>query len=137
MNNKGFTLIEIIGAILILSILMGIGIPLVTRYIKTAKNRAYETLEDSAYDAAQSYVIENGIHLSNSDSLELQINDLLAGNYIKSFQDPDVTEAINCGGKIIITRDNNLTNQLDNYKYEIRLDCSNYKCTSDCVVYPK
>ena len=48
-NNKGFTLIELLAVIVILGVLMIIAIPMVSRYIKEARQNAF-------IDTAKSYV---------------------------------------------------------------------------------
>ena len=48
-NNKGFTLIELLAVIVILGVLMIIAVPMVTKYIKQAK-------QDAFVDTAKSYI---------------------------------------------------------------------------------
>lgn len=48
-NNKGFTLIELLAVIVILGVLMIIAVPMVTKYIKQAK-------QDAFIDTAKNYI---------------------------------------------------------------------------------
>ncbi|MDO5003121.1 MAG: type II secretion system protein [bacterium] len=48
-NNKGFTLIELLAVIVILGVLMIIAVPMVTKYIKQAK-------QDAFVDTAKAYI---------------------------------------------------------------------------------
>ena len=48
-NNKGFTLIELLAVIVILGVLMIIAVPMVTKYIKQAK-------QDAFVDTAKNYI---------------------------------------------------------------------------------
>ena len=48
MNNKGFTLVEILSTIVILAILSIISVVAYTRYIDYTKKKAYDTMAISA-----------------------------------------------------------------------------------------
>ena len=52
LNNKGFTLIEIIAVVIIIAILLIIAIPSVSRYIEESKQKAYvTTIKDTLVSA--------------------------------------------------------------------------------------
>ena len=57
MNKKGFTLVELLAVVVILSVLLGIAIPAVTNYIVTSEKQAYITTVLQYVDAAR----KNGI----------------------------------------------------------------------------
>ena len=58
MNNKGFTIIELIASIIILSLVLGIGSYSVISIIRTSKQKNYESLISNIKDAVETYVIE-------------------------------------------------------------------------------
>ena len=51
-NNKGFTLVEILVAVVIMGILTGVAVPAVTHFIERSRQKSYETMEESLKDAA-------------------------------------------------------------------------------------
>ena len=58
MNNKGFTLVELLATILILALLIGIGTYSITTIINNAKDRNYQLLITNIKDAAEAYYQE-------------------------------------------------------------------------------
>ena len=66
-NNKGFTLIELLAVIVILGVLMIIAIPMVSRYIKEARQNAFiDTAK--AYVSSARYAFLNSEYDCNLDS---------------------------------------------------------------------
>ena len=93
-NKRGFTIVEILGAIVILGVLMGVAIPLVTRYISKGKNLSYETMENTIYYSAKNYVMDENIYLDNCtkgffDIEQGQDNILSDLQYAEKFVDPN------------------------------------------------
>ena len=43
MNKKGFTLVELLGVLVVLSVILMIAFPLITTYINKSKQKAYDT----------------------------------------------------------------------------------------------
>ena len=58
MNNKGFTLVELIATIVILALVMSIGAISVTSIIKSAKEKNYNILIDNVKSATEIYYQE-------------------------------------------------------------------------------
>ena len=58
MNNKGFTLVELIATIVILALVMGIASYAITGLITSSKQKNYDLLVTSVKDAAESYYNE-------------------------------------------------------------------------------
>lgn len=67
-NNKGFTLIELLAVIVILGVLMIIAIPMVSKYIKQAKQNAF-------IDTAKAYVSSARYGYLNGDYTEAEATD--------------------------------------------------------------
>ena len=59
LNNRGFTLIEVLAVIVILSILMAIMVPNVGKILEKNKKDNYADLEKSIISAAKIYVSDN------------------------------------------------------------------------------
>ena len=59
LNNKGFSLVEILAAIAILAILMMVATQSYNTYKKQARQQAYDTMAKSTTIAATNYLMEN------------------------------------------------------------------------------
>ena len=58
LNNKGFTMVELMAAIAILGILTVAAITAVTQYVAYATKKGYDTLAKSASNAAEDYIMD-------------------------------------------------------------------------------
>lgn len=126
MNKKGFTLIEIISVITIMGILMGIAIAGTSRYLDKTRNQAYEALEETLHSAAENYIIDRGV-LVPATGMSLTSEQLVETGFIKSLDDPAASSAAEqCTGYVIVTRVDNTGSKLDEYTYEVHLQCINY-----------
>ena len=59
MLNKAFTLIELLGVLILLAIIALITIPIIDNSIKTSRQRALENTIASIEDAAYQYSVQN------------------------------------------------------------------------------
>lgn len=57
-DNKGFTLVELIATIVLLALVMGIGSYSITKVIENSKKKDYELLIENINNAAEDYYIE-------------------------------------------------------------------------------
>lgn len=69
-NNKGFTLIELLAVIVILGILMIIAIPMVSQYIKQARQSAFIDTARAYVEAARYAYFGDGLNDSCSGVLD-------------------------------------------------------------------
>lgn len=127
MNNKGFTLIELIGTIVILSLLLLIISPLVTRSIKEGTNKADEQIKTNIELAAKNWASDNkGLLPSSKDeNYKVKISELQNQGYlddnIKLPQNDTNPDEV-C---VIITKTNENTNTSKKvYKYEYNNSCN-------------
>lgn len=145
-NNKGFTLLELLGVIVIIGIIATIAIGSYTQYISKAKNTAYETAEKSMKEAAEGMFVDCMNNASASTLCNLYsapdpdqsriiiLNNLIDANYIKKIEDPeksgefcDALESyVMVYGEDPVEGGNNI-----NLTYKSCLSCSRYK-TSGC-----
>lgn len=80
-NSKGFTLVEILGVIAILTILVLISVPLVVKYVNNARNFSNDQILNQVEDAALNYAMENSKLLADNPKSTFIINSC-AINYL-------------------------------------------------------
>lgn len=126
-NNKGFTLIEILGAIVILGILMGIGVGAYTRYRKQTAETSYDLIKKNAITAAENYFIDN------TDEDEVTLQELVSKSYLETIQDP-LNKDKECSGNVsIFDKTRASGNSLEKNSYMVNLVCSKHK---SCLIMP-
>ena len=59
MNRKGFTLIELLAVFIIISIIMAIGLPAITKNLKKNAEKEYEQFITTVELAAETYIEDN------------------------------------------------------------------------------
>ena len=80
--KKGFTLVELIGVIIILGVLALITFPIIDKSIKNSKQQALDRTIDSIEKAAYNYSVENDIGYS-TEYKKLQLSDLVSKGFLK------------------------------------------------------
>ena len=125
MNNKGFSLVELLAAIAILAILMVVATQAYNSYKKQARQQAYDTMAKSATVAATNYLMEN------TKAKYITFETLKEGEYVDTLQDPRYKER-ECTG-IVINKEvqGNSLKQLDVLFQKVKLCCKNYKYQYD------
>ncbi len=89
-NTKGFTLIELIGVIILLAAVALITMPIINNTIKNTKEKAYSEQIDTIIKAAKRYVTEVGVKSEGEFNIsigELVENNLLEDDTIKDPRD--------------------------------------------------
>lgn len=127
-NNKGFTLIEILAAVVILGIISTIAVPAVTHFIEKSRQKSYETMEKSLKDAAFNYAMNEGLDFEEKSSYTWLDSDMLMEEkYLDSMVDP-ADKNKTCDGFVGIRNDgNDAADSVNDFKYCIYLKCSRYE----------
>ena len=91
MNNKGFTLIELIATIVILALVVGLGSYAITGIIKSSKEKSYTLLIENIENASETYYQEckyvnnTGVNCNQMDDnkYSVSLGDLVNYGYLK------------------------------------------------------
>ncbi len=89
MNNKGFTLTELIVTIALVSVIMGISLPAITKLQTENKKLVYETYEKALKTGAELYVDKFSRDLwkkeDNDTCIIIRYSDLICEDLIKKY----------------------------------------------------
>lgn len=129
-NNKGFTLIEMLAAIAIMGILSTIGIVAVSNYLVQSRNKSFNMMSKSIYQAAQNCQIQGKC------TGTIQIETLLEQGYLDTLKSPNASKG-DCTGDVIITENGTSTSEYKDYQYKVCLTCPGvYKGVEQCNIWP-
>lgn len=125
LNKKGFSLVELLAAIVILAIMITLATVAYSRYRQHAKQQGYDTLAKTASEAAAQYVMDNPEKVIWDVSFEM----LYEGEYMSSLSDPGIKNK-QCKGDVVLRtmREENV-GTLDTKEYTVHVCCKNYNYT--------
>lgn len=84
MNNRGFTLVEILATITLLGVLVTIAVPSIIYVNKNIKEKTYKTEKDLVLLASEEYAREENYKLfDNNNCIILNTQTLIDGGYYK------------------------------------------------------
>ena len=136
MKKNGFTLVELLGVIVVLAILAGVTAISYNALLESQKQEVYKNYEQTLKTNARHYLIDNiDLIPTVGGSYKLTMQTLINEHIMESVKDQK-------GGKcdssyVLITRNNNISSNQDdisqNYdlEYKVCLICDNYK-TEGC-----
>jgi len=107
-NNKGFTLIELIITIALLAVISIISFVSINGVIEDNRVRNCENLRKSIMTAAKEYVSDNRYSFTNNNDQIIDVNDLISDNYLS--------------GEIVNPFNNKEINNAENIKITIKLN---------------
>lgn len=123
MNNKGFSMIELLGVIVIIAVLAGVAIPAVYKYVGKTSDRAYDNIYESAFSAAEGKYMND---LEEGDT-NYSIRDLYEAGYMDEPVDPSNKSF--CDGEVAIKELDANNSEMSEYQYNVTLNCTG-KCRS-------
>ena len=144
-NNKGFTLVEVMAVVAIISILSGMAVMSVTKYVARTRTKVYNNYESNMKTAAEAYLMRNTELIPTSGETQVTTVVLQEENLLEKLTDP-VDSTKDCSGYIIIKNKGNLKSNADtitsgdyttsnttniDLNYQACLTCSTYK-TPEC-----
>ena len=128
MKKNGFTLVELLAVITLISVISLIAMPAVQESIYTSKQKAYDTQISNIKKAAKDWSSENLSYLPEEDgeSITITLYSLMSLGYIEdSLINPKTDKYFDPNTVITITRKNK------DYKYDVEVIFSNEKVEVD------
>ena len=127
--NKGFTLVELLAVIVILSIVMGIGVVTFSSITNKSNDDYYHNLEINLEMAASNYFsdyrsLRPAINISSEETnacSSVSLQTLVDNNYIESVNDANGKTCSLDNSKVYIKRNEN-----KQYEYKVQLSCDSY-----------
>ena len=145
MKNKGFTLVELLGVIVVLAIIGGIATLAITNYLGNSKEKVYRNYVATLKTTVEDYLIDdfakNGNLLPNvGGSRTFTLNDLINAKVIEELKDPNGGTCNQTTTIVTVKRDVD-TDINFNLTYDVYLDCpratvtcTNYTNANDCTL---
>src|SRR5574344_1507711 len=129
MNKKGFTLVELLGVIVILGVIASLTVPTITGIIKNNKEKTYNAQVNTIIDAAKNWSINNTDYLSETNDLYVDISAFSRLGYLEndSLIDPRDNSAITGCVKI------SYASNYSQYEYDFSKEYTN--CTNLYTIY--
>ena len=109
MKKNGFTLMEVLAVLIILSIMVVIAIPMVNTAIKNSKDKSYLRQMEGIVDSAKIWASEHIFELPDEEdeTLTLTLTELIQGGYVdQNIKNPKTGEAFTDVSVKITYKDN-------------------------------
>jgi prepilin-type N-terminal cleavage/methylation domain-containing protein len=118
-KNKGFTLVELLAAIVILGIILALAASSIGSTINNARIKGYIANEEEIVKATQSYIIINQLLIpkEEGDTTEVPISELRTAKLIGKVKSPD-NNSKECSGYVIVTKVGD-----NEYEYTPHINC--------------
>lgn len=123
MQKKAFTLIELVGVIIILGIIGAITFPVVNSTVKNSKQKSYDAQVELIIEASQKWGVKNVELLPEGDNTtKVYLKTLIQEGYLKNVSDRKLINPIDdtvMDGCVIIK----YVSDYNQYTYEYKEDC--------------
>lgn len=123
MNRKGFTLVELLAVIIILSVILMVVIPVVDKVVSGSKETAYNAQIERIKQGASDWAITNAKYLpnENGESIIIYLGELKAKGFIPlDIKNPKTNKIMSNNSTITITNNNG------DYSFDVNvIDISN------------
>lgn len=114
MKKNGFTLVELIGVLIVLGLIALIVFPNIKDVVKESKQKVYDEQVNAIETNAKKWGAEHTSLLPDKGTYYLNLNELVTGGYLSQSEVKDPRDESIMNGCIIITNNNNF----NQYQYE-------------------
>lgn len=124
-NNRGFTMVELLAAIVIVGVLAAIAVGAVSLLLNTAEKRYYESLEKTLTLGAESYYADHRSLLPKAigDSRKVSLKTLVKEKYLENVVDYSKKDCTNSNLSYVKV----YKYAKNKYSYTVYLNCPSYK----------
>ncbi len=138
MKKKGFTLVELLGVLVVLAIMLIVTVPAITSSLKSADQKKYESFVQNITESAELYVesnLELFPELGNvGGTAVITVGDLVDNGFLKAdLVNPKTDQVVDLKEGILVTVQEDRTKQYQ-YPYDIQYVLNNllsYVCSTD------
>ena len=150
MNNKGFTLVELLATMVVLALIFGIVIVNVQNFLTSTQDKVFTRYEETMQTAAIEYIVDTGDLPTTSIPVCVKLSTLTKGDptkkeaaYLDPFENPGNSNDDCMANSFVYvevdpdsanrnrTDDSGHTDNNKKYTYKVCLSCDNYK-SEDC-----
>lgn len=132
-NEKGMTLIEMLGAVALIGILGTVGITATSKYIAHSRAKSYKAMSQSIYEAAENCLIEG-----NCEVTSIPTDYLISEGYLDGLKNP-IQSKHDCNGTVNVTDygvADATTPEYNDYRYKVTLICEGLDHLRKDYVWP-
>ncbi len=129
MKKNAFTLIELLGVLILLAVIALITFPIIDKVLSNAKNEAYERQKENIIEAARMYVTTNGNYSTSQKQLNFQT--LIDAGFLKEGEILDPRDSSKEMPGCVIYNWSESKNQ---YMFEYSEDCT-IGTPAECFTY--
>lgn len=132
MKKKGFTLVELLGVILILALLALLITPVVTGIIRSSRTKSNDAQKQLIIDAAKLWVTDNDTKLSSTTGSEykLFVEDIQKGGYLSDTQIVDIEKEVSIANACVVIKTTE-----KKFEYEFVDTCSKSAYANGTPIY--
>lgn len=148
LKNKGFTLVELLGVIVVLAIVGGIATLSMSIYLGNSKDSVYRNYASTLKTTAENYLIESydknsSIMPGVEEEKTITLQELITAKKIDNLKDPNGGTCDPNTTKVVITRnsDKGINFNLSYSVYLVcehaKITCNPYTKTKECIITKK